>query len=337
MTLHPRVTVFIPVKDRQSYIGDAIRSVLAQTFTDFELLVIDDASTDATADVVRSFADSRIILVQHETNQGIPRTRNHALTLARGEYLANLDSDDQCHPARLERQVAFMEAHLDHAVVGSWGRDIDATGALMRRIRREPLRCADADVHLLFRCAVRNRSAMLRTAIAREYRYNEDFTLSQDYELHARLAQQYCIANLPSVLVYGRQHGGRITKMTSQTARALKMRIMDKGLRNLGLDPDAADLAGHFDLYRPAGRQGGVSDAYLDWARGWLMDLRQANAHTGRYEPKALDRALAGIWTKLCWHASRSQGRKAPAWLPRFEGWYKVGGNLAVFAPWPRY
>lgn len=335
MTLSPRVTVFIPVKDREAYIGDAMRSVLDQTFADFELLVIDDGSSDGSRDVVRGFQDSRVRLVTQNTTQGIPRTRNRALDLARGEYLANLDSDDLCHPRRLERQVAFMDAHPDHAVVGSWGRDIDDTGALMRRVRREPLRCADADVHLLFRCAVRNRSAMLRTAIAREYRYSEDFPLSQDYELHARLAEQYCIANLRRVLVYGRQHGGRITKMTSQSARELKMRIMDKGLRNLGLDPDAADLAGHFDICRPAGRQAGISGDYLDWARGWLTDLRRANAHTGRYDAKALDRALAGIWTKLCWHASRSQGHKAFAWLPRFEGWYKVGGNLAVFAPWP--
>jgi len=92
MTEAPKVTVVIPVYNRDQYVGEAIKSILAQTFTDFELLVIDDGSTDSSREVVRAYHDPRICLGCNETNEGIPKTRNTGMQLARGEYLAFLDS-----------------------------------------------------------------------------------------------------------------------------------------------------------------------------------------------------------------------------------------------------
>ena len=327
----PRVTVFIPAFNREAHIGAAIRSVLAQTLTDFELLVIDDGSTDATAERVREFDDPRIVLVQHGSNEGIPRTRNHALERARGTYLANLDSDDLCHPRRLERQVAFLDRHPDHAGVGSWGRDMDAAGRHRRRIRREPLRAADVDVHLLFRCALRNRSVTLRTELARRFRYDESFTRCQDYELHARLAIHHRLANLPEVLVYARQHPGRFTRATRELGRAKKLAIMEAQLARLGITATAAELAGHYALWRSRDLGPDLDREYLGWARGWLERIRAANRDRGRYDPEALDAALAGVWTKLCMEAVTRIGPTALAWLPRLACWRRAPGAVRAF------
>lgn len=327
----PRVTVFIPAYNREAHIAAAVGSVLAQTFTDFELLVIDDGSTDATVAVVEAFRDPRIVIVRHEQNQGIPRTRNHALERARGEYLANLDSDDLCHPRRLERQVAFLDAHPDHAVVGAWGRDVDEDGRRRLRVRREPLRAADVDVHLLFRCALRNRSVMLRTAVARAYGYDEAFTRCQDYELHARMAARHRLANLPEVLVYARQHAGRFTRATWELGREKKLAIMAMELRALGLEPDHEDLARHYALWRSRHLGAALDGDYLAWARAWLEGLRSANRAVGRYEPRALEAMVAGIWVKLCVEAASRGGGRALAWLPRLAGWWRAPTVLGAY------
>lgn len=327
----PRVTVFIPAYNRARHIGDAVRSVLAQTFRDFELLVIDDGSTDATADRVAAFDDPRIVLVRHDRNRGIPHTRNHALKLARGEYLANLDSDDVCHPNRLARQVTFLDLHPDHAVVGTWGRDLSENGRRRLRVRREPLRSADVDVHLLFRCALRNRSVMLRTGVVRQFGYDEAFARCQDYELHARMAAHHRLANLPEVLVYARQHQGRFTRGTWALGRARKLEIMGTQLRALGIEPDDEDLARHFALWRPRNLEGGLDGAYLNWARSWLDGIRTANDRCGRYHQESLDALVAGIWLKLCAEAVPRLGVKALGWVPRLDCWRRAPAALGAF------
>lgn len=327
----PRVTVFIPVYNRERHVAEAVRSVVAQTFTDFELLVIDDGSSDGSAAAVAAIDDSRVVLVRQAENRGIPHTRNRALELARGEYLANLDSDDVCHPERLARQVAFLDRHPDHAVLGTWGRDMDAHGSLKRRLRREPIRWPDVDVQLLFRCALRNRSVMLRTEVARRLRYDEAFPRCQDYELHARIAREHKLANLPEVLVYARQHAGRFTLNTFELGRDRKLAVMAAQLNALGMTPDEDDLARHYGLWRSRHLSEGLSRDYLAWARDWLERLREANRGCGRYRPEALDAALAGIWVKLCAEALPKLGPAALRWLPRLRGWHRAAAAVAAY------
>ncbi|MBW2258128.1 MAG: glycosyltransferase family 2 protein, partial [Deltaproteobacteria bacterium] len=108
-TSAPKVSVVIPVYNRERYIGQAIDSILSQSFRDFELIVVDDGSSDGTPAVVERCGDPRVRLVRHETNQGIPRTRNRGLLEARGEYVAWLDSDDVALPQRLRVQVDVLD------------------------------------------------------------------------------------------------------------------------------------------------------------------------------------------------------------------------------------
>src|SRR5262249_35270201 len=139
MTTLPKVTVVIPVYNREKYVRDAIDSILVQTFPDFELLVIDDGSTDRSREVVQSYHDPRIHLVCNGTNLGVPKTRNLGIQLARGEYLAFLDSDDWAYPERLGKQVAFLDSHPDYAAVGAWIAWMDEEGRSLGRIRRKPI------------------------------------------------------------------------------------------------------------------------------------------------------------------------------------------------------
>ena len=118
--MSPRVTVLMSVYNGQGFLRQAIQSILNQTFTDFEFLIIEDGSTDATVEIVRSFPDQRIKLCLNGSNIGLISSLNQGLSLATGEYIARMDADDISLSTRLERQVAFMDAHPSVGVCGSW-------------------------------------------------------------------------------------------------------------------------------------------------------------------------------------------------------------------------
>src|SRR5882672_2663017 len=125
----PKVSVLLPVWNAERYLAGSIESVLDQTFADFELLIVDDASTDGSRALIERYRDRRIRLVENEKNLGVTRSLNLGLERARGRYVARADADDLCAPERLERQVAFLDAHPEVALVASCARWIDEHGA----------------------------------------------------------------------------------------------------------------------------------------------------------------------------------------------------------------
>ncbi|MCD1610556.1 MULTISPECIES: glycosyltransferase family 2 protein [Pseudomonadaceae] len=317
MATTPRVTVFIPVHNRQHYITTAVDSILAQTFEDFELLIVDDGSTDATLDVLARYQDPRLRVESNPRNLGIPATRNRGLELARGEYIALLDSDDISWPNRLARQVETLDRHSDLAQIGSACDFMDAEGQRINRVRRQPLAADDVAASLAFYCALTNRTIMARTAILRDYRYREDFPRCQDYELHQRLSRTQRMANLADVLVCGREHGGRFTKQTDALGRERKREICRRALIEIGITPGEEDLDRHYALARPKKLGAALNKDYLAWAEQWLARLDTANRRSQRHVPEALSRVMTERWVELCWHARRQLGTGAYLHLMR--------------------
>lgn len=305
---NPKVTVFIPAYNREKYIGDAIESILAQTFTNYEILLIDDGSKDGTVEKMRSYADPRIRTIINEKNLGIPKTRNKGIEQARGEYIAMLDSDDRAYPTRLEKQVDFLEAHQDYAQVGSWCRMMNEQGQPLKKIKRQPILPDDVDVQLLFRCSLSNRSIMARTKILREYGYRNDYPRCQDYDLHMRLAKKYKLGNLPECLVYGRIHDHQITSQTEELGNEKKREIIRNQLTALGVTFTEADLGPHLMLSRMRKCHFTPDRDYLQWAENWLLKLQQANLHTRRYSERAIARAVSEKWMRACWSAWKGMG-----------------------------
>ncbi len=225
----PRVTVLMTVYNGLPYLPEALESVLAQTFTDFELLVVDDASTDGSVACLRAVTDPRIRLVCNERNQGQARALNHGLQLARGAYIARLDQDDACLPQRLERQVALLDRRPEIAIVGTWQQWIGADG---RTRGLEPgvtdLRTGDFGTFLgtLLTCAtpVGHPTVMYRSDVVHAVNgYDETFAPCEDYELWCRLARQrQQLAVLPQPLVKVRIHERQqsVTKLALQQTNA---------------------------------------------------------------------------------------------------------------------
>jgi glycosyltransferase involved in cell wall biosynthesis len=314
--------VVVPVYNRVPFLREAIESVLAQSYRDLELVLIDDGSTEpGVAPVLESYrGDPRVRIERNLRNQGIARVHNQSLDLARGEYLAALDSDDLALPRRLERQVAFLDANPGFALIGSWTRATDAAGRVRRRVRRYPSDPDETAARLLFRCYLNHPSTLGRTALLRGTRYREDLALSNDYELFVRLARDHAVGSLPEVLTLNRKHGSRATG-DRERRKQENLRVIEPQLAELGVSYDARDLERHFTITRRSSWL--VPDAeYLDWAAAWLARLGEANRRTARLREPAFGKVLRLVWRELCWRALPSLGWRAAAryWRARLPG-----------------
>lgn len=312
MSGSPRVTVLIPVYNRARHVAMAIDSVLAQTLPDFELVVVDDGSTDGTPEIVRAYSDSRVRLIRHQSNQGVPRTRNRGLQEARGEYVAMLDSDDYAYPERLERQVAFLDRNPDHALVGSRKRRMDARGRPVKRLKgfkRRPCSAEAVQARLLFRCCIAQTSVMGRTALLRAFGYREAFSAGQEFDLFVRLSRHHRIANLRDVLVCYRSHPGQMSERRAEVENTYRA-VMREQLQVLGVEFSETDLSGHFRLTRPLSWFRPDLE-YLAWTEAWLHRLARANRASGVYPADVFHRTLGGVWSEVCFKGARSMGARA--------------------------
>ncbi len=207
------ISVLMPAYNAERYILSSILSVLAQTFEDFELLVVDDCSTDGTADILASIRDPRLRVLRNHANLGIVGTLNHAMAEARGHYIARIDADDYCVPTRFAKQKRYLDQHPDVLLVGTETFILESG-----RIRRDRRR-ADPDPDVLrWQCLVSNpvghptmmfradAVTALGTYLREEFRYAEDFDFSH------RLLQRGDLAVLPENLVIYRLHQQNLTR-----------------------------------------------------------------------------------------------------------------------------
>lgn len=200
----PRVTVLMPVFNGEAFLGKTIDSILRQTYRDFELLAIDDASTDRTPDVLRSYDDERLRIVRNPHNLGLTRALNVGLREARGELVARQDADDISYPRRLARQTAFLDANPEIVALGTQFVSINRQGH--RRPLHLWMKCETSlgiRWQLMFENAIVHSSVMFRRdVVANEFGgYDESFSRNQDFDLWTRIARRYPMRNLHEPLV----------------------------------------------------------------------------------------------------------------------------------------
>jgi glycosyltransferase involved in cell wall biosynthesis len=216
---HPIVSVVMPVYNSEHYLRAAVESILAQTLSDFELIAVDDGSTDGSASILADFCkqDERVVIISSPQNQGIVSALNRGLQMARGEYIARMDSDDISLPERFERQVEFLETHPQVGVLGSkaifmdsYGRDIARVG---HPIGDLSIRWTSLLANVFFHPTV-----MIRRSILTDYDlgYRPDFQSVEDYDLWVHLLAHTQAANLDRPLVRYRVHAESISSQYNQ-------------------------------------------------------------------------------------------------------------------------
>lgn len=292
----PTVSAIMPVFNGAPYVAAAIQSVVGQSWTDLELIVIDDGSTDGSLEVVRRFSDPRIRVLSNAGNKGLIFTRNRGISAATGTYIAWIDSDDLWVPGRLERQVRLMEAHPEIGLCGGWSRLFGRGKGRTLRFPAQPdvLRC-----ELLFYNPFATSSVMLRTAVLRDHNLRfEDAWQAEDYDLWEKIAGVSAVANIPKVLSHYRLHGAQTSDLQAKSLKEGVWRIQERMLNRLGIHPNPEERAIHTAIgvdWHYEGTRGAV-----ERTRRWLEHLAEANRHHAVFPEPSFQRALAQRWQYAC-------------------------------------
>ena len=201
----PKVSVLMPVYNtKEAYLRTAIESILKQTFNDFEFLIMNDNSTNEDVEkVIRSYKDKRIVYSKNTKNLGISGARNKLIDMAKGDYLAVMDHDDESLPDRFEKQVKFLDAHPDVGVVGSWAETFP-----VKRLIKQPETDEKIKEKTMVGAALVHPASMIRKKVLTDNKigYEEVFSPAEDYALWARLIPFTKFHNLQEVLFHYREH-----------------------------------------------------------------------------------------------------------------------------------
>jgi len=210
--LDPKISVLLPVYNAATFIGESIQSILDQTESDFELLIIDDCSTDDSLQIIEGFEDPRIILRKKKWNSGYTESLNWGIDQARGKYIARMDADDVSLPQRFEKQVLFLEQNQHVAICGTVAR---VEGSNLRF--NYPTEPKAIEAHLLLGSSLIHPSIMGKTEIFKAYKYDISKEPAEDYDLFTRLvASGEKLANLDAALLIYRVHKNQISKVQNQ-------------------------------------------------------------------------------------------------------------------------
>lgn len=238
-----KVSVIMAVFNAAEFLKEAVDSIVNQTMKDWELIAIDDCSTDDSLAILRSYSDPRIKIIENEMNSGPAITRNKGLKLATGEFIAVMDADDVSSSKRFELQINYLLSSPGIDIVGSWANAINNKGDYLFQIQT-PTNPNELRTRLLFENSLVHSSVMLRREIVLKYNlfYDEYFMYAQDFELFTRASRFVNLANIPDVLVYYRYSPNHISTRNYEKQSLYGIQIIENHYINLGVEASKVQL-----------------------------------------------------------------------------------------------
>lgn len=291
---HPEISVIMPAFNAEVYIQDAVQSILNQTFSNFELLIFDDASTDRTFDILSQFNDARIKLYRSDNNCGYLEHLNRGIEMARGKYIARMDSDDISNPDRFYKQWVYMEAHAEVGLLGSGFKKI---GMINKEVHL-PLSHEELKIKLLHINPFCHSSVMFRLDVLKGHnlKYPTKFYSSEDYWLWSKFAEVSRIANLPDILVKYRVHDRSISQqkkdLQQQLARQIQRDILQRFLK---LEPDNLNT----ELYTKMLSHQQLNEYEVIKLGIWFHKLLTVNKRVKSLDEVLFKRFLTGKWRDI--------------------------------------
>jgi glycosyltransferase involved in cell wall biosynthesis len=302
-----KVTVLLPVYNASRYLKASIDSILNQTYSDFELMIINDGSTDNSEEVILSIKDERINYLKNDKNRGLIYTLNRGLQLISSEYIVRMDADDLALPERIAKQVAFMDRHPEVAVCGTQLKYFGNSSV----VTNFPLEHELLSTRLLFAPGINHPTAIMRTKVFRENKleYDPAFPHIEDYHLWIRTAKYGRLANLPEVLLHYRWEGQNVTYQNWSTLKERYSAVYKVVFEPIGIEPTEENLLRHLELSSKTEK---IRDVRL--LIGHTRHLLQKNRETGVYSEKALRKALDEFWKKLFFKIAENGAAQAFAY-----------------------
>ncbi len=214
MSKQVKITVLMPVYNSARYIKQSVKSILNQTYKDFEFLIIDDGSTDNTGEIISGFKDSRINYRKIE-HKGASAALNFGINTASGNWIARIDADDLNVPARLEKQAEFISGNPDYDIISSWSVYFKEPHKILFFLK-EPTEHSDIHKYLNLHNPINSSSVIYRKNVIKKAKYIENFDAFEDFELFFRIRKEVKFYNIPEFLSYTRMHDYSRTRVGSR-------------------------------------------------------------------------------------------------------------------------
>lgn len=227
----PRVSVIVCTYNRASFIPQAIDSIIGQSYTNLEIIIIDDASDDNTEEIINRYINnhSNIYYYRNENNLGIANSRNKAISLAKGEYIAPLDSDDfWMDRDKLKKQVEFLDANPDYALLGGGIMHVDANSRPVKKVLFPVYDSLIRNIILQFNPFAQSTLLFRKDVVLECGGYSTEYKVCDDYDLWMKIGLKYKFTNIPQVLAGYRVHGGNITHTKRLTTAKEILEIVKK-------------------------------------------------------------------------------------------------------------
>ena len=290
----PKISVLMSAYNCATYIEESLKSICEQTFTDFEFLIIDDASTDDTWGRLQAFSanDRRIRLFRNERNSGVANSVNRLIAESSGQYIARMDADDIALSHRFEKQVEILDSGKAD-LCGSWMTVFGAGREFLwrTRVEDEEIRC-----ELLFTSAFCNPTVMLRRELMERHPYDPETVPAADYDLWVRIAPDATLYNIPEPLVRYRKHRGQISQRKNLRQGAVAAKIAVNQLRNLGVDFTEEEGGVHASIVHSVPP---VSLNEVKASEAWLCKL------IGHFDGKPVAQKIIALrWFRYCLKAA---------------------------------
>jgi len=263
------ISVLMTVFNSEKYLREAIESILEQSYTDFEFIIVSDVGcNDETKRIVRGYKDRRIVFIENIVRKGIAASSNIGVKAARGRYIARIDSDDVAHKDRLSHQYRYLEEHTDIAAVGCNFIVIDKEGRELYKVRQPKTPLANEWVSMFYPPIAHPTAMIRRDVIESVGGYNENVPVSIDYEIWNRIMEGHSVTNDPRFLMRYRIHGKGVSEVGRDLVHEISADISTKRARSvLGLEIDRD----FFKVILDPSRDNASVD--LDTASGALIEL----------------------------------------------------------------
>ncbi len=304
MQTYPSISIIMPLYNSAAHLSLALESILRQTFSDWELLIMDDGSTDDGLEIVRQYDDDRIKLVSDGTNRGQSYRYNQAAQLAKGEYIAIMHSDDIAREDRLEKQYHFLTKHPEIGLVASKAKLMygDNPASWLSFGIDRPYDYLN--IYRFFNCPFIHPTAMMRASVLKGLKYDGHFFTTEDYELWTRLMEKHPIAILNEPLLSYRIHNQKISRRKKDLQLEEVKEICRLQFKRIGIEFEEQDLDIHLL----------ISDSYLDpihiseleHIKRWLNRLYIELKGLKIYETATLDHVFNDVWF-LCIKKTKGQ------------------------------
>lgn len=268
---------------------ESINSILSQTYRDFELIIIDDQSTDDSILTIERLAsiDKRIVVLKNHVNSGLAYSLNKGISISKGKYIARMDTDDISLPDRFQKQVEYLNEHPEVDILGTYAETFgDGNGLSFNPF----VSINDCKCHLIFVPCLIHPTVMIRKSFLNEHnlQYNAKYLCSQDFDMWTRCADVGNVSMLRKVLLKYRIHGTQISNKKRELQRRYAIEICERQLQNIDIIPNDNELLYHLVLC-------GKDELTLQNINGvvsWKNRIIEANAVRGYYNDKALKKIL---------------------------------------------